>query len=297
MTMTAEPIADYACATGENPLWHAEEENLYWTDIPTGRLFRYDAARGEHEQIYSGRRVGGFTFQEGGGLLLFLDRGTIALWKDGVLTEMVEDIAAERESRFNDVIADPRGRVFCGTMSRDGGSRDGDKGRLYRLDVDGSLHVLLEGIGCANGMAFTPDRRGFYFTDSFAREIYLFDYEEATGAISNRRVFARLGESEGLPDGMTIDSEGRIWSALWDGWGIVRFSEQGEIVERYALPVPKVSSLTFAGDGLSELYMTTAGGHQKEVDGPLAGALFRMKTPYRGAAEYRSRVAVPGETV
>jgi D-xylonolactonase len=294
MTMTAEMIADYACATGENPLWHTEEESLYWTDIPTGQLFRYAAARGEHEQIYSGRRVGGFTFQEGGGLLLFMDRGTIALWKDGALTELVEDIAAERESRFNDVIADPRGRVFCGTMSTDAGSGDASKGRLYRLDGDGSLHVVLEGIGCANGMAFTPDRRGFYFTDSFAREIYLFDYEEATGAISNRRVFARLAESDGLPDGMTIDGEGRVWSALWDGRAIVRFSEQGEIVERYALPVPKVSSLTFAGEGLSELYITTAGGDQKEVDGPLAGALFRMKTPYRGLAEFRSRVVIPG---
>src|SRR5580698_9676078 len=112
-----ELIADYACETGENPLWHPFERRLYWCDIPKGRLFRYDPATGIHEQCFEGRVIGGFTIQADGALLLFMDRGTIALWRDGCVTEVVSEIAAERNSRFNDVIADPHGRVFCGTMS------------------------------------------------------------------------------------------------------------------------------------------------------------------------------------
>src|SRR5579863_806611 len=198
-----ELIANYACETGENPLWHATERRLYWTDIPAGRLFRYDPATQAHEQFYQGRPVGGFTIQADGSLLLFMDRGTIARWQDGVLTPVVKEIAGEDEFRFNDVIADPRGRVFCGIVSD-----EGKKGRLYRLDTDGSLSLLLDGIGCSNGMAFTLDQRSFYYTDSLAREIYVFDYDAESGSIGNQRVFVRFGEQDGMPDGATLDSHG-----------------------------------------------------------------------------------------
>src|ERR1700761_653840 len=188
-----ELIADYACETGENPLWHTIEQKLYWCDIPNGRIFRFDPATGLHEQCYEGRPVGGFTVQYDGSLLLFMDRGTIARWHDGELTEIVESIPAELESRFNDVIADPKGRVYCGTMS----TRQG-KGRLYRLDLDGSLDVLLEEIGCSNGMAFSRDTKGFYHTDSFARQICLYDYSVEDGTLSARRIFAQFGTADGM---------------------------------------------------------------------------------------------------
>lgn len=278
-------IADYACETGENPLWHPLERRLYWTDIPAGRLFRYDPATGHHEQCYSGRPVGGFTIQPDGALLLFMDRGTVRLWRDGAITELVPEIPEERESRFNDVIADPRGRVFCGTMSS-----TAQKGSLYRLDTDGLVHKVLEGVGCSNGMAFTLDRKGFYYTDSFAREIYLFDYNAADGSISNRRVFAHFPEPEGMPDGITLDANGRLWCALWDGGCIVRLSADGVIEEKIAVPVPKTSSLTFGGEDRSDLYITTAGGNSREVDGPLAGGLFHLKAKARGLAEFFSRI-------
>jgi D-xylonolactonase len=212
-----ELIADYACETGENPLWHAIEQKLYWCDIPRGRIFRFDPATGLHEQCYEGRPVGGFTVQCDGSLLLFMDRGTIARWHDGELTEIIESIPAELESRFNDVIADPQGRVFCGTMST-----EQSKGRLYRLDLDGSLEVLLEEIGCSNGMAFSRNAKGFYHTDSFAHQICLCDYSMEDGTLSNRRIFAQFGKADGMPDGATVDKEGRLWSALWDGGAVVR---------------------------------------------------------------------------
>jgi D-xylono/L-arabinono-1,4-lactonase len=280
-------IADYACETGENPLWHPVERRLYWIDIPTGRLFRYDPATGHHEQCYQGRIVGGFTIQADGSLLLFMDRGTIALWRDGVLAEIVPEIPDERTSRFNDVIADPRGRVFCGTMST-----NERKGRLYRLDLDGSLHLLLEGIGCSNGMAFTLDRKGFYYTDSFAREIYFFDYNAEDGSIGNRRIFARFSEADGMPDGATLDAEGYLWSAFWDGGCIMRLSPDGAVEKKIPVPAPKTSSVIFGGDDYSDLYITTAGGNNKTVEGPLAGALFCLKGQTPGLPEFFSQIKV-----
>jgi D-xylonolactonase len=284
-----ELIADYSCETGENPLWHPLEQRLYWCDIPNGRIFRYDPSSGVHEKCYEGRTVGGFTIQSNGSLLLFMDRGTVANWQGGRLVEVVPSIDEEQSSRFNDVIADPRGRVFCGTMS----TAD-RKGSLYRLDVDGSLHRILEGIGCSNGMAFTLDHMGFYYTDSFAGEIYLFDYRVEDGQLSNQRVFAKFDTAEGLPDGATVDAEGRLWSALWDGACIVRLFADGAIDQKIVLPARKTSSLTFGGPDYSDLYVTTAGGNAKQEDGALAGALFRVRTQVHGLPEFLSRIRMPG---
>jgi len=284
-----ECLADYACETGENPLWHPLQKRLYWCDIPRGRIFRLDPATGAHEQCYQGRPVGGFTVQSDGSLLLFMDRGAIAIWREGQLIPVLAEIEAERDSRFNDVIADPRGRVFCGTMSS-----NAKQGSLYRLDLDGSLQRVLSGIGCSNGMAFTPDRTGFYYTDSFARSIYLFDYNVDDGSLANQRVFARFQESDGLPDGATLDAGGHLWVALWDGGCIVRLDAGGRIEKRVPLPVPKASSLTFGGKDLSDLYITTAGGDKKHVEGPQAGALFRLKTQAKGVPEFFSCIQPPG---
>jgi sugar lactone lactonase YvrE len=281
----AELIADYACDTGENPLWHAIEEKLYWCDIPRGRIFRFDPAMGIHEQCYSGRPVGGFTMQCDGALLLFMDRGTIATWREGNLTEVVESIPEELDSRFNDVIADPQGRVYCGTMST-----EQRKGRLYRLDLDGSLRLLLEGIGCSNGMAFSADFKSFYHTDSFARQICRYDHSLATGTLSNRRVFARFSDTDGMPDGATLDNQGRLWCALWGGAAVVRLGEDGRIDYTIPIPTSKVSSLTFGGRHYDQMYVTTAGGTVREADGVFAGALFRIRDAAIGVPEFCSRV-------
>jgi sugar lactone lactonase YvrE len=282
-----ELIADYACETGENPLWHPLEQKLYWTDIPAGRLFRYDPTPGVHEQCYLGRPVGGFTIQPDGALMLFMDRGTIAHWHNDVLTEVVPEIPLELESRFNDVIADPLGRVFCGTMPS-----KNSLGRLYRLDQDGTLTVLLEGIGCSNGMAFSADLNHFYYTDSLAYEIYLFDYDVERGSIKNQRIFARFTEAEGMPDGCTLDAEGYLWCALWGGGRIVRLNGSGKIDSSIHLPTGKVSSLSFAGPDNNDIYITTAGGNTPGANDPSAGALFRVKTNVRGVTEFFSRIQI-----
>jgi sugar lactone lactonase YvrE len=283
-----ELIADYACNTGEGPLWHPDEQRVYWVDIPTGRLFRYTPATGEHEQCFeSPDALGGFTIQEDGALLLFMARGAVKLWGDGELTTVIDEIPDEVTTRFNDVIADPEGRVFCGTTPTQ--SR---LGRLYRLDPDRTLTKLLDGIGVSNGMGFTPDLRHLYYTDSPTRNIYIFDYDRATGNISNQRVFVQTPEGEGVPDGMTVDADGYVWSARWDGGVLVRYTPDGVEEWRIAFPAKKVSSVTFGGLDYTDIYVTTAGGDQKATEGQGAGALFHLRLGIQGKAEFRSKIMV-----
>lgn len=283
--MQPELIADYQCDTGENPLWHPDEQKLYWVDIPAGKMFRYDPASGKHEQFYQGELVGGFTTQEDGALLLFMAKGAVKIWKNGQLTTVVEEIPEERDTRFNDVIADPEGRVFCGTMVV-----PAHKGGLYRLDTNGTPTKLLDGVDESNGLGFTRDLRQMYYTDSDKKEIYLFDYDRASGAISNRRVFVRTPDDGSVPDGLTVDAEGYIWSARWDGGCLVRYRPDGTEERRIQFPAKKVSSLTFGGADYKDIYVTTAGGNDKATEGAGAGALFRLRLGIQGVPEFRSRI-------
>lgn len=287
----AEPelIADYQCVTGENPLWNPHDKRVYWTDIPTGRMFRYSPASGKHEQFYEGDIVGGFTIQANGSLLLFGAGGCIRSWSYGRVSTLVKPFPSEADSRFNDVIADPAGCVYCGTMSS-----ESHAGRLYRLDRMAILNRMLDGVGTSNGMGFTPDEQGFYYTDTRAREIYLFRYKVFTGAISHRQIFFKVPDKpgEGGPDGLTVDAEGYVWSARWGGSCIVRYTPEGQEDMRIQFPAVKVSSLTFGGPDYTDIYVTTAGGDNKDENGPGAGALFRINLGIKGKPEYESQVAI-----
>lgn len=283
--MQPELIADYACTVGEGPMWHPTEQKVYWVDIMTGRMFRYDPATDDHEQCYQGDIIGGFTIQDDGALLLFMARGAVKIWRDGQLETIIEEIPDERETRFNDVFADPAGRVFCGTMP----TKD-RLGRLYRLDPDRTLTLLLEGIHVSNGMGLTLDHKHLYYTDSGAKKIYLFDYDSDTGAISNQRVFLDTSDQEGVPDGMTVDASGNVWSARWDGSRLTQYAADGTEIQRISFPAKKVSSVIFGGPDYMDMYVTTAGGNNKAEDGPGAGALFRLRPGVKGVAEFLSDI-------
>ncbi len=318
--MKPELIADVACIVGESPIWHAGEEKLYWLDIPTGRVFRYDPAAKAHEQILRGDVAGGLAVQADGGLLLFMAEGPIKLWRDGVLTAVVDSVPEQSGFRFNDVIADPEGRVFCGTMAyrkpSDGEGRSASQcvkgvlrgrlpklhgllrrlrtgnrrlGALFRLDPEGAPIRVLDGIALSNGMGFTPDRKRFYLTDSMKREIYRFDYDADTGGIGNQRVFVRVAKDEGIPDGMTVDAAGYVWSARWDGGCVVRYTPDGAIDRIVQFPVKKVTSITFGGPDYTDIYVTTAVGADGWAGGPGAGGLFHLNLGIQGMPEFPSR--------
>ncbi|HET6487514.1 MAG TPA: SMP-30/gluconolactonase/LRE family protein [Spirochaetia bacterium] len=283
-----ELLADYHCVCGEIPLWHPEERRVYWSDIPAGRLFRYDPATGRHEEAFQGEPVGGMTLQKDGSLLLLMDRCQVCSWKDGALRPVVEKVPpGEEKARWNDAIADPEGRVYAGTLPS-----EGHKGSLYRLDPDGTYTRLVEGFGCSNGMGFTGDLRRFYHVDSTTRHVYLYDYQRATGAITNQRVFATLAASLGVPDGMTVDAKGFVWVAVWGGSCVIRFSPNGEEDQRVYFTGKLVSCPTFGGEDYRDLYVTLAGGEKKDVNGPGAGALFRVRPGVKGVPEFRSRIGL-----
>ncbi len=296
--MIPEIVADPKCKLGEGPLWHPTEKRLHWTDILGKRIHWFDPASGKNDVHWEGGTVGGFTIQADGALLLFMERGAVKILRKGKLTTVIEEIPEERDSRFNDVIADPVGRVFCGTMAT-----KAHPASLYRLDLDGKITKLLTGIGVSNGLGFAPDRRQLYYTDSPTHEIYRFDYDQNTGSITNKRVFVRTPEGEGVPDGMTVDAEGYVWSARWDGNHLFRYAPGGDEVLRIKFPAKKVSSVIFAQsrvDGASsgqddygDMYITTAGGDHRDAEGEGAGALFRLRVPgVRGVPEYPSRVGL-----
>ncbi len=283
---TPKIIVDYQCQNAENPHWHPFEQRFYWTDIPAGRLFRYDPVTHTHEQIYSGESVGGFTIQEDGSLLLFKARGAIERWSEGKITTLIPELPDERDTRFNDVIADPEGRVFCGTMST-----SERPGRFYRLNLDGSLTLILDRVGVPNGMGFTPDRKQFYFTDSPKREIYQFDYDQNSGTLSNQRVHISIPAGEGVPDGLTVDAQGYIWSGRWDGKHLFRYAPDGTEVLRIPFPALKVTSVIFGGSDYTDIYVTTAGGENRAIEGAGAGAIFHLNLGIQGRPEYLSRIA------
>jgi sugar lactone lactonase YvrE len=281
-----EAVANYHCKVGENPLWDAREERLYWADIESNRLFRVDHASGEHECFHHGETmIGGFSFQEDGSLLLFEVNRIATLTKHGEHRVIASEIDGDM-LRFNDVIADPEGRVFAGTIGKTDQS-----GGLYRIDLDGRVTPLWKGTGCANGMAFTPDLARFYWTCSTTQILYIADYDRATGALSNRRTFYTAPLAEGIPDGLTIDQAGHLWSARWGGSALIHLGSDGNVLGKIPFPVSRVSSAAFGGPDLTTLYVTTAGGlAEGATDDSADGTLYRVNVPVPGRLEFRSRI-------
>ncbi len=284
---TPEMVVDLPSQTGEGPLWNRAERKLYWLDIPPGRLYRFDPESGENHLAYQhDAAIGGYTFQADGSILLFCARGQILRWQENEITTIVDEIPEEAEGRFNDVIAGPDGHVYCGTMPAANG-----RARLYRLELDGRLTTLFDDIGLSNGFGFSPDNRVMYHTDTVERVIYRLDYAARTGDLSNREALIRVPTGEGGPDGMATDAEGAIWSARWGGHGIYKYGDSGKLLGKIPIPVRKVSSLTFGGDDLGTAYVTTAGGDSRgEVEGALAGSLFRVDLGVTGRPAFLSRI-------
>ena len=276
-------VANYHCITGENPLWNEREGRIYWEDIDSGRLFRAGHASLAHECFYEGPVVGGFTFQESDDLLLFeADRIATLDLSTGTRRVLAEGFDSAME-RFNDLIADPEGRVFAGTIGK-----TNESGGLYRVDLDGTVTCLWKGTGCSNGMGFTSDLAHFFWTCSTTRRIDVADYDRATGALSGRRVFYAAPEGEGTPDGLAVDQVNHLWSARWGGSAVLELSAEAELLGRVEFPVSRVSSVTFGGPALDTLYVTTAGGRPGSDSDD--GTLYRVSVAAAGRAPFRSRI-------
>ena len=270
------------CQLGENPLWHGRSQCLYWTDIEAGMIHRLHPQTGRHEVIYQGISVGGFTFQADGDLLLFRVNDLALLHPDGRVS-VLRNYLDKGLERFNDVIADPEGRVFAGSIGT-----ENDSGGLYRVDLDGSITCLWRDTGCSNGMGFTPDLKIFYWTCSTTRRIFRYTYDRETGRLDSPTLFHQTGEEEGIPDGLAVDGLGNVWSARWNGYGVTRHDPSGKIMEKIDLPAAKVTSLCFGGENLDRMFITTAGG--REGTETIDGAVFEFGVSHSGLPEFESRI-------
>lgn len=269
------------CHLSEGPLWHADRNSIFWTDITAGRIYRIDESSHRMEMIYQGDPVGGFTLQENGGLLLFRLNDIVLLDANGRIS-LVRKFSDVGMNRFNDVIADPRGRVFAGTVGKN------PEAGLYRMDLNGEMTKLFSGTACSNGMGFSPDEKKFYWTNTTTREIFEFDYDAESGEISERKVFYTSAPNEGVPDGLTVDSEGCVWSARWGGSSVVRHSPDGNVLGQIQFPALNVSSICFGGKNLDEMFVTAA---QNQNDpSPHVRGLFRLRVDICGKKEFTSRI-------
>lgn len=282
MPFFPQALVNQHCVTGENPYWDGAEQSVYWVDIPPGKLFRLDTRGGAHELIYHDVPVGGFTRQSDGNWLLFRVRDIALMSPQGQVRSLLpfHDAGARR---FNDVIADPRGRVFAGTIGHTATS-----GGLYRLDLDGQITQLWSGTGVANGMGFSPDERVFYWTCSTTNRIWAFDYDAHSAELSHRRLFYDVPDDEGIADGLTVDSRGHVWSARNGGYALIEHAPDGTKLGSIEFPIRKVNSLCFGGPKLDTLYVTTGGG---APDAPTAdGTLYSLRVQATGKPEFLSRI-------
>jgi len=286
--MTFEPWLSVGGSLCENPLWDTRTGRVLWTDIDSGRVFSCALDSNEPELLYQGTSVGGFTMQEDGSLLLFRETDVCRLGADGRVAKLI-DFHHAGSKRFNDVIADPMGRVFAGTIGRGGGS-----GGLFLFECDGSHRMVAGGTDCSNGLGFSPDGSTLYWTCSTRRVIFAFDYERAEGRIANQRVFATAGEGDGIPDGLAVDREGNVFSARWGAAesGVVVYDQQGGEILRIRQPAKAVASLCFAGANLDRI-VATAATHER--DSSRTHDLFQLSgSRFRGLLEKRSAFPVPG---
>jgi sugar lactone lactonase YvrE len=284
MVIEAQLELDAKATLGEGPCWDARRQSLIWVDIEEHRLHIYDPAKRVDRAIGVGQPIGAAVTRKSGGALLALQQGFYAFDPDTETLEQLSDPETDLpENRFNDGKCDPAGRFWAGTMAV---SEAPNCGSLYCLDTDLTVHKKIEGVSISNGLAWGPDERVMYYVDSPTREVVAFDYDKLSGEIANRRVVIQIPDGMGFPDGMSIDEEGMLWIALWDGAMVGRWNPaNGALLGEIPLPVSRPTSCVFGGENLGDLYITSARSRlDKETLAaqPLAGGVFKCSPGIRG---------------
>ncbi len=297
MTGDLECLVPAGDGTGEGAVWHEGEQALYWVDISRFLVHRYDPAS---------RATWSWFFDEPPSALALTDRsdtfalaigGRIVLWQPR--TDARADFAVAETNwptaRLNDGRADPAGNLWVGSMfnnvAEDGSGRpidDPAAGRLFRVTGDGTVNVHKAGIGIANTFCWSPDATRFYFADTLANAIRVYDFDSGKGAISNERPFL-VDFERGLPDGSAVDSEGTLWNARYGGGCVVRIAPDGKVAGLIEMPCENVTTCTFGGADLKTMFITTASGGS----GPgrrLAGSLYAVQMDVPGLPENRFRL-------
>jgi sugar lactone lactonase YvrE len=282
--MLPELLLDARAELGESPAWDVSSGLLYWVDVHAGELHAYHLQDKADSLISLAEPLGCVAPCQSGALIIALRSGFATLnLPTQKLTRLVNPEPHLPGNRFNDGKCDPVGRFLAGTMD------DAEKeasGSLYSYSPDSALKTLLTGIRISNGLAWNPDYQIFYHIDTPTRQVTAFDYNLATGDIANPRPVVIVPPELGWPDGMTSDSEGMLWVAMWGGAKLTRWNPAtGQLLEAIPVPALNVTSCVFGGSDLTDLYITSArNGMNAEqlAKYPLSGGLFRIRTKIRG---------------
>lgn len=281
----AAPVLNARAELGEGPVWDAASGILYWVDLFAGVVHSYRPTSGLTGSVEVGEIIGCVVPRQSGGLLAATASGIYHLDPATGAKTRVSEIEADRpETHFNDGKVDPAGRFWFGSIAVD---RTSDVlGDLYSLEADLTVTHRLHGVDNTNGMDWSPDGRTMYYIDSLTRQVTAYDYDAATGAISNPRPIVTLPEDTGVPDGMTVSVDGTLWVAHWGGARVTRWHpDSGALLQTIAVPANLTTSCAFAGPTMDDLYITTA-RYREPITAlaaqPLAGALFRFRTDTRG---------------
>ena len=282
-------VLEAGAILGETPVWCPVERRLYWVDIRQPAVHRFDPRTGETWSWGMPEDVGFVVLRQGGGAVVGLRRGFAFLdLTTGTVTKVLDPESDRLENRLNDGKCDRRGRLWAGSVNQS--TPRAPTAALYRLDPNLSCQVMARGITTSNSIAWSPDDRTFYFADTPTCQIVAYDFNPAEGMISNPRVFASLPEGTGRPDGSTVDSEGFLWNAHFDGGRITRYAPDGRVDRVIQLPVLHPTSCAFGGDNLGVLYVTTSSHLLSDTErsrNPLAGGLFAVHVGVRGLPEPR----------
>ncbi len=249
-------VSDVNYLCGESPLWDTRDSKFYWCDLLPCQVFERDE-EGNARVLFEGKSVGGFAMNKSGGYVCSTLQG-IFLWDKENGFRLVADHLGEDKLAGNDCIADPAGRLLFGSVFYDAFSDTYPLGKLFKVETDGSVHILDEGIHLSNGLGFSPDNKILYYSDTIAHKIFAYDYDVEKGEVSNKRVFVDVPLNEGMPDGMTVDSQGYVWSAQWYGKCVMRYAPDGSVDMCLETPAKQTTSLMFGGKDFSDIYITTA---------------------------------------
>jgi sugar lactone lactonase YvrE len=289
--MNAELVLDARNSVGESPVWLASEQALYWVDIPARKLYRWQAASGEVDHWAAPEMIGCIAPRAGGGWLCAMESGLFQMrTAEGGLLEGTRVATVEHSRpgmRFNDGRCDRQGRFRAGTMLMDMAAGL-PVGALFGLERSGELKPLVSGLVVPNGLAFSPDGRTMYLSDSHpqVQRIWAFNYETETGSLSGRRLFVDMMALPGRPDGAAVDEDGCYWICGNDAGVVHRFTPAGKLDRSLRVPVKKPAMCAFGGQELDTLYVTSIRPDNVDLsDQPLAGGLFALRPGVRGLPE------------
>ena len=286
-SIKAECVFDGGAILAEGPVWDEQAQLLYWVDIERGKICRFDPVSQNNQEWLLGTKVGFAVLTESEDMLAGTQEGLVRFSPEtGRCVDYANPEPNLPNNRFNDGKCDPQGRLWAGTMSV---METEAAGSLYRVDADGNVNRCLTLATISNGLTWSADR--MYYIDSPTRRVDAFDFDAQSGAISNRRCAVALADGLGFPDGMTMDAAGKIWVALWEGWGAGRFDPAtGEMLAKVEVPAACVTSCCFGGPDLEVLYLTTASRDLKEDERakqPTAGGIFAAKPGVGGTPSIR----------